>query len=54
MKKRNRSCCEQDVIFDVNYFLQDIYLAKLKPNGNELRILFDNGQQFSISVKEIN
>lgn len=48
----NRSCREQDLVFDIKYFMEDFYLAKFIENGNKLRVLLDNGQKFTISVKE--
>lgn len=52
IEKANRSCSEQDVVFDIKYFMQDFYFAKFISNNNEVRVLFDNGQRFTISVKE--
>ena len=51
-EKANRSCSEQDIVFDIKYFMQDFYFADFISNGNELKLLLNNGQCFTILVKE--
>ncbi|MCM1306343.1 MAG: hypothetical protein NC037_05265 [Bacteroides sp.] len=52
INKNNPTCNTQDIAFDIKYFLQDFYLAKFIINNNEVKILFDNGQIFSVLIKE--
>ena len=47
----NNKCSAQDVVFDIKTIMQDFYFAQFTENGNELSVLFDDGQKFVISVR---
>lgn len=52
IEQTNSRCNEQDIVFDIKYFMQDFYFADFISNGNELKLLLNNGQCFTILVKE--
>ena len=41
----------EDVLFDLNFLIKEIYEAKVVCDENALLIEFYNGQKFSILVK---
>lgn len=47
------SVSESDISLDLALITDDLFMAKLVNNGNELKLFFDNGQRFKISIKEI-
>ena len=51
-EKTNHLCSEQDIVFDIKYFMQDFYFANFISNGNDLNIWLENGQCFTVSVRE--
>ncbi len=53
IEKPSIVCNEQDIVFDIKYFIQDFYFAKFIASENHLQVNFDNGQKFIISVREL-
>ena len=47
----NEQILSKDVIFDIKTIMKDFYFAEFSEKGNELAILFYNGQKFIVSVK---
>ncbi|MDE7454678.1 MAG: hypothetical protein K2M64_02490 [Clostridia bacterium] len=43
---------EDDMLCDIKKLLSEYYLATFSYGGKELNVSFNNGQKFSISVKE--
>ena len=48
----NHKCNAQDVVFDIKTIMQDFYFAQFSADANKLNISFDNGQKFTVTVKE--
>ena len=45
---------EQDLLFDLKCLIKEYYVATFTESGKNLKLSFENGQSFLISVKACN
>lgn len=45
---------EQDLLFDLKCLIKEYYVATFTESGENLKLSFENGQSFLISVKSCN
>lgn len=45
---------EQDLLFDLKCLIKEYYVATFTDSGKTLKLSFENGQSFIISVKSCN
>ena len=45
---------EQDLLFDLKSLIKEYYVATFTESGENLKLSFENGQSFLISVKSCN
>lgn len=50
----NWKTSEQDLLFDLKCLIKEYYVATFTESGENLKLSFENGQSFLISVKSCN
>ena len=50
----NWTTTEQDLLFDLKCLIKEYYVATFTESGKNLKLSFENGQSFLISVKACN
>ena len=50
----NWKTSEQDLLFDLKCLIREYYVATFTESGENLKLSFENGQSFLISVKSCN
>ena len=50
----NWKTSEQDLLFDLKCLIKAYYVATFTESGENLKLSFENGQSFLISVKSCN
>lgn len=50
----NWTTTEQDLLFDLKSLIKEYYVATFTESGKNLKLSFENGQSFLISVKACN
>lgn len=50
----NWKTSEQDLLFDLKSLIKEYYVATFTESGENLKLSFENGQSFLISVKSCN
>lgn len=50
----NWKTSEQDLLFDLKCLIKEYYVATFTKSGENLKLSFENGQSFLISVKSCN
>ena len=50
----NWKTSEQDILFDLKCLIKEYYDATFPESGENLKLSFENGQSFLISVKSCN
>lgn len=53
MNSSSNKIKETEILFDLKTILSDYYVATLDLSGDCLNIRFVNGQQFAVTVREI-